>query len=582
MDSCTTWVAALGRTGQIGDFYDIRTNSLVTGVNHSSQRPPLKVFEPSTGVAGVFILGDSFRDKCHHLNVCPDLQLSVLAGSVKPSGSGKWLLDRKRSSRVSSCTVFRKIVSRAESVHFPANRRAQDLPSGATHVVTAVEYGVHIVVTFKRRLDDAWETDDVDGVLAAQLEDLKPKLLAITEGLGPVELTKQEIWRLRRLRARVLGDFGEHDGNSSQPPASGVDAALAYMQSVPALVRANKVEGVPLRFGLLALDGVQQPCVRQSTVESLVDLFGAIDKRRQELCTLADVTKKYEYAVVPEDKTHLEQLCCDLEKFETDLKSGLVTARNSDASQLEELQEKLTKDPRSPSSTGSIWEVGELSHRLLRARTFVDQMLHEGIRFLTQEKSADRVLRSHQGKYVYILRTNQEHHHRNEDKTPTYHQQLFIAAARQAKARAPTDVYYVDCFSRDQKERIEFYRDANLCYPDMGSLTHLPAASPHGHVVTATEKPKWRVPVRLPCPASLKGRCAPGAVFWRCWNCHEALATAGVYFYCSCGRCPAADFQFLCADLQNHGFVMETFDPDILEPLLQQLNQECRRAMLSE
>lgn len=232
-------VSALGRIGSIGEFYDVKTDRLcgsnifATFLDQSSVK---SIDSHYTDLS--YIQGDSFNDKCHHLDVHAELKLSVLAGLLQLGGSGKYLNDKKETSRTSSCTLIYNIKTVLEKINifdqslkpfFSLDALKLASASGATHIVTEIQWGANSMVTFESKIENSSEVTQVEGKLEVELFKFKIGL----SGLGEVNYKDTNISNVHNLSFKVFGDILSND----KLPQN-FEEALDYLKDVPSKARA--------------------------------------------------------------------------------------------------------------------------------------------------------------------------------------------------------------------------------------------------------------------------------------------------------------------------------------------------------
>uniref|UniRef100_A0A183C162 G domain-containing protein n=1 Tax=Globodera pallida TaxID=36090 RepID=A0A183C162_GLOPA len=97
------------------------------------------------------------------------------------------------------------------------------------------------------------------------------------------------------------------------------------------------------------------------------------------------------------------------------------------------------------------------------------------------------------------------------------------------------------------------------------------------------ERPSDRrvLPCSLPCPLckNFGGRCPNSDFLWGCDDCGQTLTFVKqpkapiTHFFCACGRTPADEFAFRCADIKTHGYSFKHFtSKSLMDKELDRLN----------
>ncbi|XP_043915186.1 neoverrucotoxin subunit alpha-like [Protopterus annectens] len=145
---------ALGRPFQLGMLYDIRTDSIVPGIN----LPCCNVMQKNTEITPhpstkfCFLKHNSIEEKMSALDIDTPLKASWLSGMLKVHGSAKFLNDRNTSQSQVRATLQYKTTTRFEQLKM--NMQHSDdshLPvHSATHLVTAIMYGAQTFFVFDK------------------------------------------------------------------------------------------------------------------------------------------------------------------------------------------------------------------------------------------------------------------------------------------------------------------------------------------------------------------------------------------------------------------------------------------------
>ncbi|KAL6483394.1 hypothetical protein MHYP_G00082660 [Metynnis hypsauchen] len=169
MDSKPIKMAALGRVLCPGMLYDCRSDSLIPGVtlwNKDSIKKDLyESWQPKTDLK--FSASDSLSEKANFLDVSASLKASFLGGLVEVGGSAKYLRDSKSSMNQSRCTMLYSQTTKFEQLtmtqlgHITYPQVFEQ--KTATHVVTAVLYGVQAFMVFDHMASTVEDQQKVEG-----------------------------------------------------------------------------------------------------------------------------------------------------------------------------------------------------------------------------------------------------------------------------------------------------------------------------------------------------------------------------------------------------------------------------------
>ena len=173
-DSQTLAKSVLGYSLKLGQLYDCRSDRPEDGAS-------LPLWDIKDGVRILdkhstsydIDLEDSMSHRSSALNMDADLKLSVAAGAASAQGSGKFIENKKDSKREVRVTLQHKYRSRVEELTMDTimaeSRKGMLRYHLATHVVTAVEYGVDNIFTFSGTLSESADFMDLQASIKAKI-----------------------------------------------------------------------------------------------------------------------------------------------------------------------------------------------------------------------------------------------------------------------------------------------------------------------------------------------------------------------------------------------------------------------------
>ena len=260
----------LGQPFQLGMLYDCRSDRLIPGVTLWGSEALGKAVtqKPSETSDFEVIAEDSLKEKTSHLDVDAGLKLSILGGLVNVEGAAKFLNDRKslkNQARVSlkykSTTIFEQL-----TMDQLGNFEYKDVfdKDIATHVVTAMVYGVDAFFVFDREVSEEEDIKKIHGNLKVKIGGLPGlKNLAI-EGKGTLDYENTEKDKEERLQCKFYGDL-----ILPKHPTTFQEAAEIY-HDLPNLLKGKSVPKKVWLYPLGKLDSRAQRMVREIT-SRLVD-----------------------------------------------------------------------------------------------------------------------------------------------------------------------------------------------------------------------------------------------------------------------------------------------------------------------
>ncbi|XP_053092931.1 cytolytic toxin-alpha-like [Pangasianodon hypophthalmus] len=250
MASETIEVAALGRPLFPGMLYDCRKDSFIPGVTlwdkkslseNLDSRP-----QPKTDVK--FSSSDSFSSKTSLLDVSASLKASFLGGLVEVGGSAKFLRDTKSSNQQSRVTMYYSETTRFEQLtmtHLGQITHPQVFDQKtATHVVTAVLYGVQAFMVFDRTFSEEEDKQEIEGELNIMVK--KIPLFSI-EGKGAIKMTDGDKEVAEKITCTFYGDI-----RLEQNPTTFTEALEVY-KKLPTILKENPEKVVPIKVWLYPL-----------------------------------------------------------------------------------------------------------------------------------------------------------------------------------------------------------------------------------------------------------------------------------------------------------------------------------------
>jgi hypothetical protein len=160
------------------------------------------------------IASDKLTDKFEELKVNGSLQVSILCGKIKLSGSANYLDKTKSTSRQSSVhvklkcrTAVKKLLMEhldESNLRYPQIQRSGMIGS-ATHLVTQIEYGAEATFTFTKKLSKTENEQEVNGQLKLDVDKFTKFLKGNANVGGKWADTNQE--NEDNIECHFQGDF---------------------------------------------------------------------------------------------------------------------------------------------------------------------------------------------------------------------------------------------------------------------------------------------------------------------------------------------------------------------------------------
>ena len=168
-------ICSLGRPFALGMLYDRRTDKIIPTYSpwkKETLEKKLNVVKHQHCETEI-VVDDSFEKKSTNLGVDTDLKLSIMANLVKASGLLKYLHDRKSSSRQARVTLQYRLMTQYKSLDME-HLREIEYPEvlgncGATHVVTAITYGLDAYFVFDQSCSSLKAANEVTAGMKASV-----------------------------------------------------------------------------------------------------------------------------------------------------------------------------------------------------------------------------------------------------------------------------------------------------------------------------------------------------------------------------------------------------------------------------
>ncbi|XP_038059651.1 uncharacterized protein LOC119730712 [Patiria miniata] len=524
------------------------------------------------------VMSDNVQEKFNKLNVEAELQVSVLTGLIKLSGSGSYLQEERKSARAQSMSLIYKLRTVNEDFSLRRNKDKIDpdilSPSNrqtinATHVVVAIDWGAFCVVTCEYENSEDKIVTEVTEALSAELEKLKG-LIDVKESAKSYD--DQNTDNHKKFTFKYKADVSAPDKDL---PVT-FEGAVELARNLPRLVEGtNKGKGVPLLYQLMPLDDVIKMCkfqiepqiqytsINDDIIKKCAQAVEGITKQRQSLYDIQNDLHASAKYVAERSLAMIDDI---LEKFivqECGFKSKLqdlvkkVRSGVVDVSEIEAFQGKESSGAFSSSKyndhiTGFKKDLNKLK--------YITSWKNRGIMYIGKK---DEVTMDDR-KFVYTLYKTRDKNVKNDLDERNW--ELFL---RLQKTHAHDDDFKFIVVDEDLRENIwppgekkttihsfvngvrksadlysEEGQDSEMCLIQITRPVHRQV------------RPHKRAHVQLICPHALarNGPCSRDPVAWKCYRCRE-LFEYGMetkLFYCKCGESDPNKSFWRCNE-EDHG-----------------------------
>ncbi|CAF0939829.1 unnamed protein product [Rotaria sordida] len=322
-------LATLGRPFQLGMLYDQRSDQIIPGttlwdIEELKKNVDVRL-QPFTNYE--LVAEDSINDKTHALGVQAELKLSLLAGLISVSGSGKYAEDRKSSNSQARLTLKYSTTTRFEQLtmnHLAKGNAKHSylLANGATtatHVVTSVLYGAEAFFIFDRTLSSEENHQDVQGKLEIMLKKI-PKFEI--SGNGELNLNENDKVFIDKLTCTLYGDF-----NFDYNPSTFEEAVKLYQQ-LPMYLGKNGENAVPKKVWLYPLKAIDPTGTLRIVYQISINLIDSFTSTIEYLHKFTMKANDLSKNSVCNDFLHIKQQLMDfvarLSEFKRDLHKRMI------------------------------------------------------------------------------------------------------------------------------------------------------------------------------------------------------------------------------------------------------------------
>jgi hypothetical protein len=145
----------------------------------------------------------SLNERLTHFDISADIKMSFVGGLLDARGSASYLTDNNRKIDKTSVTLLATYKTRHEHVWAHSLLNPQFISelrdSGATHVVTGIDFGARACVEFYIEDDDSRIETSISGQLEANIRGL-------LQGDAEMNLREVEACRSKNVKCRVNAD----------------------------------------------------------------------------------------------------------------------------------------------------------------------------------------------------------------------------------------------------------------------------------------------------------------------------------------------------------------------------------------
>ena len=533
------------------------------------------------------VMSDSIQDKFHKLDIEAELQISLLSGLVKLSGSGAYLNEDKKSARTQSMSLVYSIRTVNEEFMLRHNTGMIDVEvlkadSGlqATHVVVGIDWGAVCSITCLCENSEGKEETAIKGALGVHLEKLKG--LVSAEGSARVDYNDTEKEQLDKFTYKCTSDVSTTDKDL---PTS-FEGALELARSLPKIVKeTNDGKGVPLLYMMMPLETVAKMCrlqvtlelhyssIREDTIKRTAQVMESIIKKRQKLFDMQNDLHALGDYVAESSLSTIDKYMNDITVDESAFKHQLqelvtkVRCKEAEVSSLDQfLSDALSASSKLAKYDGCIREFQKDFNMV----NLVKNWKKRGIIYLG--KKSQFIVDDADAVYVLYKPTS------DSDGARSQQNEEFFLRYQKTYSQQHGKIFKVvdenirpDLWgNKPNKATIKEYKNgqetSNDFYEKEGKSTQMCLVK-HNKTRLCRVKPSERAIVKIRCPNSIggTGECSGVPVSWKCTKCKEPLeyGLKKLKFYCRCGESEPTQSFFRCNE-NVHGIDYIAYSKDIL------------------
>lgn len=575
--------SAIGRFAKIGDLYDATSDWFCDGSIFDDKMPFSAIKAKSYSIPITFeqiVKNDTFVEKFDKMNVCPELQVSILSRLIPDlCNSGRFLDHHKRSMREVKCSVVSVVKTKEEDLdllHIGLKNFITTNPNvvqTATHFVIGISKGASSAVSFHLKCDDEARCIEDHKILSSHLQKiLNQESLHVDPSLNKM---LSRVWVT--LCSDILTRIQEHSCKFSE--------GIEFLNSLP---RQAAKSPKPLSYKLVPINVVlNNMSMRISSPISYHQLNTSIAARILEIFdnmllanqivhdNIQDVTK---YTCIP--KEHMEavqkQLTVNQTCFKKILNHAIASIRSATSNEvdLEKIIDSYHKTEKSPQTLFKelkFWDNAQMKIK------FAKKIKSEGAEYIGQENtlSNDDFIKNEKTSVVFYF-----NHALKSQNQEQWNNNCHMFFGRLKTKCSETRYYAVDCefhktFSlKSRNSCITVYKDRKIIVNDMLAYQDREGTSEVCWIKLTSEprivltEPKRLGPLTVICPCMNMN--SDPINLWHCTVCFEPLNYGfDGNLYCDCGLTSTKHAEFKCSSML-HGKVFQRHQE---EPLTQHLQQ---------
>jgi len=360
-------VNAIGRSAQLGSFYDAYNEKFITGMTISNKtkfpRETIMLTDISRAVFS-YVITDSLKEKYEKLNIKGELKMSLMAGLLGIDGSGNYMSKEKSTFASIKSTFIYSLTTKREDISFSDKSLLKYIDPGileiatkdnATHVVCGIEWGANFYATFEKDTDFKKNLNDysLKGKLDLNIKSLFDgfkEMIGLGNNDKKLSKTSNDLNNNHKnmLEASIEGknketiDFKQFKFTfyadcvpSEEILPTKVEDVIPFMSKMPTFIKNdNEGKGIQMKFYLFSLKkliemmgrSIQRDIIikklEDETINKLEKTLDNFAEDKQKLNQFYKNVKDLSAFLAPEIVKQVSTKKDEIEKAESDFKSN--------------------------------------------------------------------------------------------------------------------------------------------------------------------------------------------------------------------------------------------------------------------
>ncbi|KAF9114643.1 hypothetical protein BGX27_010220 [Mortierella sp. AM989] len=567
----------IGQAMSLGALYNAKTERYTGFSVFSDTIPEATVLSrDENAIYTKYIYSESYKEKFKAFEINGHLKLNILAGIIALNAQTKYLTSEKQSSHAIKVSLSYSVSTKFEEINILSNEVRKYIDwntlttTDATHIVTGIKWGAHMLCSFEHYLEEGESEKDVEGVLSSSFD-----IRGVDAGAGG-GLAKGNSKSTKDMSINI-SIFGDIVPNADIHPTS-CEEAVQLMRRMPDFIKGvNQGKGSVLEYCLVPIEHVRMHFKLEYSLESvfntikldLVDkvecIFDVIVENRIRLTEISDEILKYGDYITDTEARRIRKAPKTFLQEERAFKGTLskivrdIQAGNEQVDALVELMEDFEAGYCSSFTVDEV--IG--GYRIHKNRiSFISRCNKINIQVIPKGAEIANVLSPSASVKTYILYIPKSHDYATIEQTHDWH---ILRLLREDNSDSNSKFIICDesitpnAFKPIEinKLRIAKYHGSSKSDQDVYRASILLPTVRISSTKSLTQVEKVTLggyKLRMPCPLSHDADCRSGILEWVCFRCEEILQYGyDEFVYCGCGKTRLGDCMFRCSSIE-HGY----------------------------